>query len=421
MVISLVPAFWCTQALALVLVSLPVIIIPRWITLMLIPPLYCLCACVLLIVRFAFLYWRQPSAHLQSSTDGIELRGAVELRGAAGSQEGTIAQSNVPDVPSRLHLVRVSRLHDALASRPADSVRRELFTPNNSLLELNRDLEDITFALISYRQERQDDGCTIDVRALLLIVQAADAAGVEFLWLDGWCYHQSGPYSHADLCATLFAVASHAHAVIWLPAARIDAAPSYPFRLWCTFEASVVHERQLPVYIAGSLSRTLFWLARFGSMLPALPGVPPPTELRELAYFNSAMLASCCILGPLMLASWVLFLQGKALATISPLLASQIALGKSGQYVVRTMRNHAASPNDAASPDSRAPGELLHKQSRTSFVSKMLAVDDRRSARELLTTYYLLLTTYYLLLYLLQAIGERASARTPMATSLRSP
>ena len=55
----------------------------------------------------------------------------------------------------------------------------------------------------------------------------------------------------------------HVSAVIWLPRSRTNAPPAYQFRLWCTFEASVVAKRRLPVHVAGQgLARSQLALRR---------------------------------------------------------------------------------------------------------------------------------------------------------------
>lgn len=100
------------------------------------------------------------------------------------------------------------------------------------------------------------------------------------------CRRFKGEYVHKKFCETLTAVAMHATAAIWLPRARKRAPLSYPFRLWCTFEASVVAQRSLPVYLAGEgLRLPERWLMVCGVYTPALPLIaPPPAETRELSY-----------------------------------------------------------------------------------------------------------------------------------------
>eukprot|EP00966_Prymnesium_polylepis_P084799 1963103-Prymnesium_polylepis.1 len=66
----------------------------------------------------------------------------------------------------------------------------------------------------------------MDLNALRAVGECASKAGLEYIWLDSWCYRPEGEYSHAHFCETLATVVMHAHAVVWLPIARSGAAPS---------------------------------------------------------------------------------------------------------------------------------------------------------------------------------------------------
>ena len=59
------------------------------------------------------------------------------------------------------------------------------------------------------------------------------------------------------------------------------------FRLWCTFEASVVAYRRLPVFIAGrGIASAQVAMRHLGVFFFAFPGIKPPPEVRTLAYMN---------------------------------------------------------------------------------------------------------------------------------------
>ena len=76
-------------------------------------------------------------------------------------------------------------------------------------------------------------------------------------------------------------VTSLASAVLWLPIARPGENLSYPFRLWCTFEAAVVAQRELPVYAVGEPARRFErWLMQAVGFAPALPGLARVFDVR---------------------------------------------------------------------------------------------------------------------------------------------
>ena len=177
------------------------------------------------------------------------------------------------------------------------------------------------------------------------IADVAAEAGLEGIWLNGWCYRFNGPYDHKDFCATLAAVTLHSSEVVWIPRARREAASDYQFRLWCTFETAVVAERGLRVRIAGvGLSRTQSLLLRMGSWLPALPGISPPTEIRPLMYFNAslfAMMIACPL--PTIPFLLMIFNDPRSLASFLPNIGKQLALAQSGQRVLQTMMRACAA------------------------------------------------------------------------------
>jgi hypothetical protein len=77
----------------------------------------------------------------------------------------------------------------------------------------------------------------------------------DFVWLDAWAYRQQPPwgdYDHPHFCATLAHVMLRVNHVIWLPRSRKSAHGEYQYRIWCTFEATMVALRDdVTVSMAG--------------------------------------------------------------------------------------------------------------------------------------------------------------------------
>ena len=184
-----------------------------------------------------------------------------------------------------------------------------------------------------------DDGTTMDERTLRAVLLKAREAGVAALWMDAWCFRFAGEYVHEDFCALLSHVVRAVRAVIWVPLSRANMAPSFQFRMWCTFEAAVVEHRQLPVFIAGELTASQRRLARLGPRTFALPCLEPRAtlaELRILSTFNVCFLfmAIAC---PLALLPLFFMSRSAALAELVPALGRQFALARNGQRVLRTL------------------------------------------------------------------------------------
>ena len=153
----------------------------------------------------------EPRLELESSSEQIESR-----------------RSSLDDMTShagQLKVVTLDRLEKELASRSAASVMTALYTTDELLTSVNA--ADASFAIISYRQVRcKSDEFTLGTDAFLSAVSKAREAGVDAIWLDGWCYRQEGPYNHAAFCAELAAVMRNVAAVVWLPRSRANATPS---------------------------------------------------------------------------------------------------------------------------------------------------------------------------------------------------
>ena len=153
----------------------------------------------------------EPRLELESSSEQIESR-----------------RSSLDDMTShagQLKVVTLDRLEKELASRSAASVMTALYTTDELLTSVNA--ADASFAIISYRQVRcKSDEFTLGTDAFLSAVSKAREAGVDAIWLDGWCYRQEGPYDHAAFCAELAAVMRNVAAVVWLPRSRANATPS---------------------------------------------------------------------------------------------------------------------------------------------------------------------------------------------------
>jgi hypothetical protein len=284
-----------------------------------------------LLVCFLSLYTRSCFTP-RTDTDKPEPTLMLEATSPAASSSSTSIKS--------LHLVRVSRLVEALESHPAEKVLASLYEQDDAFVAAERVLiAAADFAIISYRQQRDDrDSFTMDAAAFRSAVREAQKAGIAAVWLDAWCYRQSGPYDHSSFCEELGAVMNRVSAVVWLPRSRTNAPASYQFRLWCSFEATVVAERNLPVFVAGQgLSRSQRALRHLGSLLPALPGLPPPKEVRSLAYINSAIGLACAFC-PLLVPVAVVFIKSGACGSTLPIYALEAAYAQNGSHVLSAMR-----------------------------------------------------------------------------------
>ena len=112
---------------------------------------------------------------------------------------------------ARLTLVPLDGLLLALQNEPADAVLASLH--GGEALKTFTPAAEANFALVSYRQERHEDGTTIDGAALRSVAETARLAGVDSLWLDAWCYTVVGRYDHDDFVQMLAAVAKHAASI----------------------------------------------------------------------------------------------------------------------------------------------------------------------------------------------------------------
>ena len=303
------------------------------------------------------------------------LRRAGASNGTAPAREDTISDIPAPRPQSNLrartkiHVVNVERLGAALATRPPTDVLVELASssrtgrPCSLLDELSA--ASSSFALVSYRQETVD-GVTIDAEALCSIAATAAATpGLHGLWLDSWCYVDPGPYNHDRFCKVLHAVTSHAALVLWLARARSQSAEphgSYQFRLWPTFEAAVVAQRRLPVRPVGiGPSPSQHLLRILGSAYVLLPGLVTPTEIYQLALFNTALSITLLVAPWMLPLALIFFRDPRMLAQLSPALGRQARLARSGASVLRVMHHHQID----ATPSSYSKIELLHD--RTNF------------------------------------------------------
>ena len=204
-------------------------------------------------------------------------------------------------------------------------------------------LHALQVALVSYRHVPvASDNFTLDETAMVSLVDTAARAGVSDLWLDQWSYRMDGPYRHAHFVATLSCVVSSVSCVIWLPCSRSGATADYQFRLWCTFEACVVAQRQLSVFIAGhEPTRMQQWLRRLGPRMPWIPGIiSPPAEIHHLCLFNTLVMVLCVFAPIPFLPIWFIITSGvsnAALKEFVPHLGQQFALCYNGQRVLACM------------------------------------------------------------------------------------
>ncbi len=215
-------------------------------------------------------------------------------------------QDVLDDPPRQLLGVNVPLLATALATgADTHEIMRELFT-GDRFLERATDASGTPLgrlAIISYRCVRSsDDAFTLDAPALRSAVSAAQRADVDYLWLDAWAYRKQPPwgtYRHEDFVRTLLAVMLRVEHVIWLPRSRADAPGEYQGRIWCTFEATIVHLRQLPVTVAGHpVNAQQDALAAHGSLLVHWPwagGCCGGSVLQLLGKLNAAFYVAAAI------------------------------------------------------------------------------------------------------------------------------
>ena len=228
--------FWLLQLAALLVTIVPFVVCPHWLSLFLPAPLVQLLAYLALHICA---YLRKPESVASVADDQ-----PVAL---VPPPEYSVRDSIITSAKEseELHLVSVAALREALAVTPVEAVMKNLFVGENFLVRTP--VTGLDFALVSYRQVARvgsgDDHFTLDQHALLDVVAAAEAAGVQGLWLDSWCYRQAAsfPYDHKSFCATLTTVAMRARAVVWLPLSRRGGRSSCPLSRF---------EQQPPVRLA---------------------------------------------------------------------------------------------------------------------------------------------------------------------------
>ena len=325
-------AFFLAIVLPTTFVTLPPLIYPHWLCFVLPCGAWVLvCAAVLCVSSF-----------VMRAEELKEAAGSVPVAaGAVLDAQQRTSLSILPAVAtssSELNVVDLGKLREALQSEPAERVLHRLYTTSELLRRVRVDA--CTFAIISYRQVRsKDDDFTLGVDAFVAAVRtASESARVDALWVDAWCYRQEGEYDHMAFCNELSSVMRHVSAIIWLPRSRIDAPPSYQFRLWCSFEASVCEQRRLPVFVAGQgLSLSQHALRRFGNFLPALPGWKPPQEVRVLATING-VLCMVSLFAPFFIPFFLVSIKkGGIWAQLVPRYGLEAAYARNGQRVLRAM------------------------------------------------------------------------------------
>ena len=80
-------------------------------------------------------------------------------------------------------------------------------------------------------------------------------------------------------------------------------------------------------------------LLRFGSAMPALPGLTPPAEIRMWCYYNTAVFCCCLCFPPF---APLLLLMGRLpriMQQCCPRLGNECQLALSGQRVLKVMMN----------------------------------------------------------------------------------
>ncbi|KAL1495233.1 hypothetical protein AB1Y20_017096 [Prymnesium parvum] len=202
---------------------------------------------------------------------------ALEL---SSSDPPVLIEAIIADGPRELLGVAVAPLHAAICAadgQPAlDAIHAELHAGHRFLRRSMRHGEKLgRMAIISYRIEKSSsDVFTLDTRALLAAVAAAREHSIDFLWLDCWAYRRQPPwatYDHDHFCQSLSAVMMAVDLVLWLPRSRAHAMGTYQYRIWTTFEATVVTLRDLPVVPIGYNLSSLQWQIAFAGSLLLLP------------------------------------------------------------------------------------------------------------------------------------------------------
>lgn len=144
------------------------------------------------------------------------------------------------------------------------------------------------------------------------------------------------------------------------------------FRLWCTFEASVVAQRRLPVFIAGrGIATSQVAMKRLGVFFFAFPGVKPPPEVRSLAYMN-AILLLFSVAAPIIAPFFAILVVSGTLGIILPAFSVESAYTRNGQMVLRAMADGAKRAKLGVSA-----GESVQGTRRRSFTD---GSSHRRSA-----------------------------------------
>jgi len=187
----------------------------------------------------------------------------------------------------------VDDLVEATTKEQINTVMKNLYDENVYLRKYDPTDSTKRTAIMSYRCEsRPWDEFTLDPGALLGGFQAAHENNIDFIWLDCWAYRRKPPwqkaYIHGEFTTTLELVMKTVCLVIWLPRSRIDAFGSYQYRLWCSFEASLVQFRKLPVVVAGYEPDAFQCLiAVCGSYLAVGPNYGDGTDVTQLGRLNN--------------------------------------------------------------------------------------------------------------------------------------
>ena len=265
-----------------------------------------------------------------------------------------------------LRVVMVASLREALHKTSEQAVLTALAHGDSMLVTVNS--RDVRCALVSYRQERctrhstsgaigrrsGDDSFadfTLDGAALRSLLEQAHMHKIDALWTDIWCYRSGGAaYDHKDFCRTLHSVTEGIIAVLWLPRSKVGSRGEYAYRLWCTFEASCVRQRELPVVICGiGLSSFQRSVRRFGSFTPSFHSDGTLYHLCRLNLFfylcEVTMLADAiCVFiytteddAGFAVMAFVLFLNPVFWLAFRAMMGQELRLARNAKKVLRTM------------------------------------------------------------------------------------
>lgn len=157
------------------------------------------------------------------------------------------------------------------------------------------------------------------------------------------------------------------------------------FRLWCTFEASVVAYRRLPVFIAGrGIATSQVAMKHLGVFFFAFPGIKPPPEVRSLAYMNVFFLLFS-VAAPIFAPFLVVVIVSGTWGIIFPAYRDESAYARNGQMVLRAMEDGVKRAKLGVSAGASVQG--AQRRSSTNGSSDRRSASLERSAAKIQAHY----------------------------------